>query len=84
MKVMNHSSYILKNGKPPTATVGSVARRFEKEIGLPRQLSVRLSKKFNKLAKKVDWAVSLPEQNIPHPFYAYSKRAKKSAKRASK
>jgi hypothetical protein len=74
---MNHSNYILKNGQPSTATVGSVARRFHEEIGLPKRVSIRLSKKFNRLAKKVDWAVSLPDRST-------SKPAKKSVKRASK
>lgn len=73
---------IHSNKQPPTGTVRSVALRFHNEIGLPKKLSVRLSKKFNKLAKKVDWAVSLPERDIP--AYAYTKRAKKSAKRAGK
>ena len=76
------SKGVLKSVRPSTATVGSVARRFHKEIGLPKPLSVRLSKKFNELAKKVDWAVSLPEREISS--YVFTKRAKKSARRTSK
>jgi hypothetical protein len=76
------SKGVLKSERSSTATVGSVARRFQKEIGLPKPLSVRLSKKFNELAKKVDWAVSLPEREIPS--YARTKHAKKSARRRSK
>jgi hypothetical protein len=70
MRDMIHTS---KNGRS-TATLEGVASRFHREVGLPKSLSRRLSKKFNKLAKKVDWAVPLPERDIP--AYAYTKRSK--------
>jgi hypothetical protein len=43
--------------------LASVARRLEREVGLPAADAKRIARKLNKLADSVSWATSVSEKN---------------------
>jgi hypothetical protein len=43
--------------------LASVARRLEREVGLPRADAMRIARKLNKLAGSVSWATSVTEKD---------------------
>lgn len=47
--------------------LASVARRLEREVGLPGADAKRIARKLNKLAGSVSWATSISEKDEKHP-----------------
>jgi hypothetical protein len=58
--------------------LASVARRLEREVGLPAADAMRIARKLDKLASSVSWATSISEKNEerrkPRVSTRYSRR----------
>ena len=68
--------------------LASVARRLEREVGLPEADARRIARKLDKLAGSVSWATSISEKNEerrkPRVSARYLKRKSSKAVPAKK
>lgn len=62
------------------SAIGKVAHRFRKEVGVPRTMALRISRKLNELASSVDWATPLPDGRRVYAFTT-PRRAKRKKKK---
>jgi len=62
--------------------LASVARRLEREVGLPAADAMRIARKLNKLAGSVSWATPVAEKDEEHRKARVS--AKVATRRSSK